>query len=63
MAGKEIYCTGCDKHLGIIRDAKLHKDIKFLCKNCETKRVALELQRKTKPSVNLEDMFGGVFKK
>lgn len=63
MYERKIYCAGCTVYLGVLRDATLKKGIKFLCKNCETKRVALELQRKTKPSVNLEDMFGGVFKK
>lgn len=61
MSGKEIFCAGCNKHLGVIRDAKLRKDIKFLCKNCETKRVALEMQRKTGGS-GMEKLFGGLFK-
>ena len=61
MSDKKIYCTECNSYLGIIRDAKLRKDIKFLCKNCETKRIALELQRKTGGS-GMEKLFGGLFK-
>lgn len=62
MPGKKIYCAGCATYLGIIRDAKLRKDIKFLCKNCETKRISLEMQRKTGAS-DMGDLFGGIFKK
>jgi hypothetical protein len=62
MAERKIYCAGCYKYLGIIRSASLRKDIKFLCKNCETKRVALEMQRKSGAS-GLGDFFGGIFKK
>jgi len=63
MSERKIYCAGCNKPLGIIRDARLLKDLKFLCSACETKRLALEMQRKTKPSMGLEYLFGGIFKK
>lgn len=63
MPDRKIYCAGCDTYLGVVRDAKLRKGVVFLCKNCEIKRVALELQRKTKPSVDMGDLFGGIFKK
>lgn len=73
--GKKIYCAGCNTYLGIIRDAKLRKNIKFLCKNCETRRMALEMQKmgqRVEPPINnprkaesssVTDLFGGVFKK
>lgn len=35
---RKIFCTGCDKYLGEIRDAKLLKDIKFLCPKCDDRR-------------------------
>jgi len=41
---RKIYCQKCKKYLGEIRDAKLRKDIAFLCKDCETQRMALELR-------------------
>lgn len=63
MPEQKIYCSGCSTYLGIIRDAKLRKGIVFLCKNCGTKRVALEMQRKTRPSVDMGDLFGGLFRK
>ena len=34
---KEIRCCACMKYLGVIRDAKLHKDIDFICKECKNK--------------------------
>jgi len=43
MSDRSIYCTGCKRYLGIIRDAKLHKDIKYLCGVCEVKRIASDM--------------------
>lgn len=63
MPERKIYCTGCSTYLGVIRDAKLRKNVVFLCKNCEIKRIALEMQKKTKPSVDMGDLFRGVLKK
>lgn len=62
MPERKIYCAGCYAYLGVIRDAKLRKDVNFLCKNCETKRVALEMQRKSGAS-GMDEIFGGLFKK
>jgi RNase P subunit RPR2 len=62
MPEQKIYCSGCSTYLGIIRDAKLRKGIVFLCKNCGTKRVALEMQRKTGGS-GMDELFGALFKK
>lgn len=64
---KEISCSGCDRYLGVIRDAKLMKDISFLCRECEIKRSALEMKRADLlgsgiPS-DVDDLFGGIFKK
>jgi len=36
---KEIRCCVCQKYLGVIRDAKLHKDIDFICKECKNKYI------------------------
>jgi len=36
---KEIRCCVCMKYLGVIRDAKLHKDIDFICKECKNKYI------------------------
>jgi hypothetical protein len=31
---RQIYCIKCKKYLGEIRDAKLHKEINYICKKC-----------------------------
>jgi len=54
---KKIFCKGCPKYLGEIRDATLHRKIVFLCENCETKRLASDLAGKTEPNP-LRDLFG-----
>ena len=63
--GRKIYCKPCGKYLGIIRNATLHKEIVFLCKNCDTKRIASDMVNKTNKinrKNSLDDIFGkGVF--
>jgi hypothetical protein len=59
-----IFCQGCNLPLGVIRDAKLRKGIVYLCKNCETKRVASDLMNKNKtkkPDNPFGDIFGDIF--
>ena len=51
---KEIRCEGCNQYLGNITKAKLHKDIKFLCFNCNTKRIASDLAKKSYPPISDE---------
>jgi len=66
MSNRKIYCTACNCNLGEIRDAKLLKGIKYLCPNCDTKRVASDLANKTRGSMGgrlsvpdfLKDIFG-----
>ncbi len=43
---KEARCIGCNIYLGEIHDARLHKDIKFLCVQCNMKRIASDLGKK-----------------
>ena len=31
---REIKCSSCGKHLGVIRDAKLARGIDYRCKSC-----------------------------
>ena len=63
--GRKIYCKPCGKYLGTIRNATLHKEIVFLCKNCDTKRIASDMmnkRNKTNPKNPFDDIFGkGVF--
>ncbi|MBF0121601.1 MAG: hypothetical protein HQK79_22445 [Desulfobacterales bacterium] len=33
----EIYCAGCNKYLGEIRDAKLRKGIAYACAECSVR--------------------------
>jgi len=47
MADRSIYCTNCKRYLGVIRDAKLHKNIHHLCDNCNTMRIASDMGNKT----------------
>lgn len=54
----QVKCKKCSVFLGEIRDAKLHKDIIYLCKNCNTQREALELRYRNKDT---EGSFGGMF--
>ena len=61
MADRQIYCSGCKRYLGLIRDANLRKNIHYLCDNCETKRLASDLAKKAKPN-DFGDIFGGIFK-
>ena len=59
---RKIYCKPCRKYLGEIRDATLHKKIVFLCGDCETKRLSLELMNKTDNKNPIGGIFGGIFK-
>lgn len=56
---RKIFCTGCNKYLGDIRDAKLLKGIKFLCPKCETKRIASDLHKRTNNDCDMSDMLRG----
>ena len=58
----KISCEGCGLDLGEIREGSLRKNIVFLCKNCNTKRVALELQKKNERKPDIMEMFDGIFK-
>ena len=56
---REMFCTGCNKYVGEIRDAKLLKGVKFLCPKCETKRIASDLHRETSRNSSASDILGG----
>jgi hypothetical protein len=56
---KVIFCGICKKYLGEIRDAKLRKGIAFLCAECETKRIASGMRKKS----DIKDFFGGILRK
>ena len=56
---RKIFCTGCNKYLGEIRDAKLLKGIKFLCPKCELKRIASDIHRETNRNYTANDILGG----
>ena len=61
MKARQIYCAGCGKHMGEIRDAKLRKGIVYLCGTCETKRLASDLAVKTKPRDPGEGFWDTIF--
>jgi len=62
---KKILCKSCMKYLGEIHEAKLRKNIVFLCEQCEVQRKALELRYKNNSHDDymdsIKDIFGGVF--
>jgi len=33
--GRKIYCMFCGRFVGLIRDAKLMKGLKFVCRDCQ----------------------------
>ncbi|MFH1978876.1 MAG: hypothetical protein ABII97_00600 [Patescibacteria group bacterium] len=56
MAERKIHCCECSKFVGIIRDASLRKEIKYVCKECRNRWISL------KSFVDLQkvrDLFGG----
>jgi len=57
---REISCTVCKDPMGVIRDANLRKDIKYLCGKCDTRRLdsLVELYKlKNKPKNTFENLF------
>ena len=36
MSDRHIHCSSCSTYLGVIRDARLMKGIKYLCPTCIT---------------------------
>ena len=61
MGDRKIYCTACNRNLGEIRDAKLLKDIKYLCPECNMRRVASDLAGKTNMN-SVPDFLTDIFK-
>jgi len=57
----KIYCGGCKKYLGEIRDGTLMKEISYLCPNCEIKRIASDLAKKTNYNPDISDLFNDIF--
>lgn len=59
----KIYCVGCDKYMGEIRDGKLRKEIYFLCENCNLKRMASDMKNKGGNNYKnyYEDLLKGYF--
>ena len=56
----KVYCYLCHLYLGEIRDAKLKKEISYLCKDCVS-IIKLKFTNTQTPS-NVSDLFGGIFK-
>lgn len=56
---KKLYCVGCGKYLGIIRDAKLRKNITHLCESCDRIFQLLKASKKSDYSDIFKDIFGG----
>lgn len=61
MSDREISCCKCGRHVGIIRDAKLMKGLKFICPSCCVVDEKGDYFKPTDKS-DFNDMFGGLFK-
>ena len=57
----DIYCSGCKRYLGEIRDGTLMKGISHLCPKCEIKRIASDMAKKTSCNSDISDLFNGIF--
>jgi Zn finger protein HypA/HybF involved in hydrogenase expression len=62
----QIQCTECSRKCGEIRDASLLKGLKFICPQCESKRIKAKAdkflgkgQNKSNVVDELFGMFGG----
>ena len=51
---REIRCYECDIYLGCIRDAKLKKNIYFVCYECAS-------NKQSKPPIDMPDIFKDIF--
>ena len=47
---RRVRCCICDKILGEIRDARLHKDIDYICKTCKENLCAPMMDKTTRDS-------------
>lgn len=56
-----IYCSGCKRYLGEIRDGTLMKEISYLCPKCEIKRIASDMAKKNSSNPDFGDLFNGIF--
>lgn len=62
MSNKILYCTGCNIKVAMIAEgSKLKRGMVVLCENCDMKRKASDLSRRTETN-NFNDLFGGIFK-
>ena len=62
MSNRKIYCIACNRPLGEIRDAKLLKGIKYLCPDCNVKRVASDMMNKTNTTGSVPDFLTDMFR-
>ena len=56
-----IYCNGCKRYLGEIRDGKLMKGISYLCSKCEIKRIASDMAKKNSYDPDISNFFNDIF--
>lgn len=61
MSDREINCCQCGKHVGIIRDAKLMKGLKFICPMCDNQSHQRDDDIAGYTSGNFADIFGDIF--
>ena len=56
---REINCVGCSAKMGVIRDAALRKDIRYLCDKCNSLRMDTMLELKNLKERIKKGGFGG----
>jgi hypothetical protein len=59
--GRKIYCAGCSNYLGEIKDARLRKNISYLCSTCESARKLMEKAKNNRNTDSLREVLGDIF--
>lgn len=61
MTDRNIICIECNCNMGIIRDAKLRKDILYICNNCHKQLHAIITMKKNSDKKSPTSDFGDIF--
>ena len=61
MSDRDIHCYVCNKYVGVIRDAKLMKGLKFVCPSCSEVDDIKDDYYSSKVPDAFTDLFGDIF--
>jgi hypothetical protein len=61
---KKIYCAHCNCYLGEITQAKIKKNVNYLCEKCANLASIAKSKMQTNPKVKIDgfDLFNDIFK-